>query len=54
MTEILGFYARDNKNNLFKYQWTVDNRLELLIDGEVVVVDSADYEIVQVGIITNK
>jgi len=49
----LGYYAKDKDNNLFQYEWGADDEFHILnSDGDLVMRDPKEYEVLQLGIIT--
>ena len=46
----LGYYAMDKNKNLFQYEWAADDEFYIMNnDGEFVMADPNDYEILEIG-----
>ena len=47
----LGYYAMDKDKNFFQYEWGANDEFYIMnSDGDMVMKDPNDYEIIEVGI----
>ncbi len=50
----LGYYAKDENDNLYQYQWGADDTFQIWIDGEWVDEDAERYIVLEIGYFTSE
>ena len=48
----LGYYAKDKDGNLFQYEWGAGDEFSILKDGDYVMADPKEFEILEIGFFT--
>ena len=50
---LLGYYAKDSSNNLLQFEWGEDDTFYIFhTNGEKVIANADDYEILEIGFTT--
>ena len=52
MKNILGFYAKNKENDLFRFHWKEDNTFYIIVGTDMILSNPNDYEILEIGFLT--
>jgi hypothetical protein len=51
----LGYYAKDLKNNLYKFEWGANDEFYIMNgDGDFIMANPEEYEILEIGYFIHK